>query len=106
LIGLGSKRDASRLKTVEAQKHTFTKLANRYIRDVLPPRARPATQPSKRKQLEWWKQEIGSIVLADFIPALIAEARDMLVHQSSGSTANRYLAILSHAFTVAWREWG
>jgi integrase len=98
-------RERRHFKTVEAQKHTFTELADRYIRDVLPTKGN-ATQPSQRKQLEWWRQEIGSFVLVDCTPALIAEARDKLVHQASGSTANRYLAVLSHAFTVAWREWG
>jgi integrase len=102
----GSYRGAAPLQDRGGQSAHSRKLADRYIRDVLPTKGK-STQPSQRKQLEWWKVEIGTFVLVDCTPALIAEARDkLLVRQSSGSTANRYLAVLSHAFTVVWREWG
>lgn len=72
---------------------------------MLPTKA-ARTQPAQRHQLEWWTEELGAYTLADCTPALLADARDKLVKQASGSTANGCLAILSHAFTVAWKEWG
>ncbi|BBL75061.1 tyrosine-type recombinase/integrase [Methylomagnum ishizawai] len=63
--------------------------------------------------MAWWKEQIGVRLLSDATPALIAECRDKLergrTHQGedrSPATVNRYLAALSHAFTVAVNEWG
>lgn len=98
-------RERRHFRSVEAQKHTLAELVGRYVRDVMPTKG-GATQPTQQRQLEWWKKELGEYSLAECTPALIAEARDKLVRTSSGSTANRYLAVLSHAFTVACKEWG
>jgi integrase len=60
-------------------------------------------------QLTWWRNQLGMYVLADLTPALIAEYRDKLAYGNdtprANSTVNRYLAALSHAFTVAVKEW-
>ena len=62
--------------------------------------------------MEWWKTKIGSYLLSDITPALIAEYRDKLGSEEiregverSPSTVVRYMAVLSHAFTIAVREW-
>jgi integrase len=64
-------------------------------------------------QMGWWKERLGSYTLIDITPALIAEARDKLAKlpsprggTMSPSTVVRYLAALSHAFTIAVKEWG
>ena len=51
--------------------------------------------------------------LADLTPALIVEQRDKLIRENtvkktlrSPSTVVRYLAALSHALTIAVKEWG
>lgn len=98
-------RERRHFKSVEASKHTLSDLLDRYIRDVLPTKAK-STQPHQKRQLEWWSKELGPYTLADITPALIAECRDKVVKKSSGATANRYLAVLSHAFTVARKELG
>jgi integrase len=61
----------------------------------------------------WWKDQLGEYTLADTSPALIAECRDRLregnTHlkkQRSPATVNRYLAALSHCFSIAVKEWG
>jgi integrase len=68
---------------------------------------------NQAKQLAWWRAELGTRTLADVTPAVIAEARGKLARgvtvrgrQRSPSTVNRYLAALSHALTVAMKEWG
>lgn len=98
-------------KTVEAKRHTFAELADRYISTILP--RKPKTARDQLKQMHWWKDQIGARLLSDITPALVAEQRDNLLFEPmkngktrSPSTVVRYLAVLSHAFSVAVREWG
>ncbi|NGX35427.1 MAG: Tyrosine recombinase XerC [Candidatus Anoxychlamydiales bacterium] len=51
--------------------------------------------------------------LADITPSLISEYKEKLLTEKnikgkkrSGATANRYLSVISHVFTVACKEWG
>lgn len=104
-------REGRHFKTTEAKKHTLADLVDRYIKDVLP--LKPKSLKKQSAQLNWWKQRIGSYSLADITPALIAEQRDFLLSEvtlrgakRSPATTNRYLAALSHAFTIALKEWG
>lgn len=103
-------REGRYFKTSEARKHTLAELVDRYIRDVLP--QKPKSQAKQTAQLNWWKAEIGAYTLAEVTPALIAETRDKLAKQTtrmgkptSPATVVRYMAALSHAFTMAVKEW-
>lgn len=99
----------------ESRKHTFSELVNRYIETVLP--LKPKIERSQTMQLNWWKQRLGNYLLADVTPGLITEHREALEREQvkrpdhkkarrrSPATVNRYLAALSHAFTVATNEW-
>ena len=73
---------------------------------------KPKQAPAQRPQLERWKAEIGSYALSDITSALIVECRDKLSseptprgEQRSPATVVRYMAALSHAFTIAVNEW-
>lgn len=97
-------------KTAEAKRHTLGDLINRYVNDVLP--QKPSAYKRQKAQLDWWKDRIGMYTLADTTPSIIAEQRDYLAKGvtrlgklRSPSTVNRYLAALSHAFTIAEKEW-
>jgi integrase len=103
-------REGRHFKTTEAKRHTLSELVDRYAREILPGKKDGAHQG---RQLNWWKAQIGAYALADVTPALIAETRDKLAAQptprgpsTSPATVVRYLAALSHAFTVAMKEWG
>lgn len=103
-------REGRHFKTTEAKKHTLSDLVDRYVASVLPTK-RDRINPAR--QLAWWKDEIGYCLLADVTPALIAEKRDKLLSGAttrgetrSPSTVVRYLAALSHAFSLAVKEWG
>jgi len=105
-------RSGRYLKTVEAKKHTFGDMIDRYVRDVLPTK-RKGTQGVQEPQLAWWKSVLGHHVLSDVTPALIAEKRDELSNgisvrgrKRSPSTVVRYLAALSHCYSVALKDWG
>lgn len=104
-------RDGRFFKTIEAKKHTFNEMVDRYIRQVLP--LKPKMQAQQTSQLEWWKSKLGHYLLSDVTPALIGECRDQLLHEEthrgklrSPATTNRYIAALSHCYTMALNEWG
>ncbi len=103
-------REGRHFKTAEAKRHTFTEMVNRYIKDVLP--TKPKQQTKQTQQLEWWKAQLGHYTLADVTPALIVQYRDELANgetyrgtKRSPATVVRYMAALSHAFTIAVNEW-
>jgi integrase len=81
------------------------------VKDILP--TKPKSEKKLHLQLGWWKQELGSYFLVDITPALIGEKRDQLLGETtrfkkkrSNATVVRYLAALSHALSVAVKEWG
>lgn len=112
-------REGRHFKTTEAKRHTLGELADRYAKDFLPEKK---DGPHQARQLAWWKDQLGSYALADITAPLLAEYRDKLAREPipspakdpakagperhrSPATINRYLAVLSHAFTVAVKEW-
>ncbi len=104
-------RDGRFFKTIEAKKHTFGEMVDRYIRQILP--MKPKMESQQKSQLEWWKGKLGPYLLSDVTPAMIGECRDHLLHEityrgqkRTPATTNRYLAALSHCFTMALNEWG
>lgn len=116
----GAIKDGKHFHNSEAKKRTLNELLDRYIKNVAP--TKPKAEAKLAAQLTWWKAQIGRYSLADITPALIAEKRDELLHtpiirksaksgkvkekKRSPSTVVRYMAALSHALTVASREWG
>lgn len=102
-------KEGRHFKTSEAKKRTLHELLERYEREILPGKPR-AKQES---QISWWKEQLGRYTLSDITPALIGEYRDKLLNSKtvrnkkrSEGTVIRYLAALSHAFSVARDEWG
>jgi integrase len=112
-------------RNAEARRRSVGAAIERYLADELPKKRDPQMHSTT---LAWWKAEIGSIKLADVTPALLVEKRDKLargtyqrarpegrrskfkktkprVFKRSASTVNRYLACISHVFTIARREW-
>lgn len=104
-------REGRHFKTVESRKHTLKEAIDRYIESVLPHK-KPNSQRDQKMQLHWWSENIGYLSLADVTPSIIAEHRDKLSKgktvrgDRTNATVNRYLAILSHLFTVSVKEWG
>ena len=100
----GAVLEGRHFQASEAKKHTLTDVITRYMREVLPHK-RPATIPDQIRQLHWWQAHLGHYLLADVTPALVVEHRNILTQGRANGTVNRYLAVLSHAFTMAVREW-
>ena len=100
----GAVLDSRHFPAPEAKRHTFTDLIDRYICEVLPHK-RPSTIPTQRQHLRWWQTHLGHSLLADITLAVLIEYRTILAHGRANATVVRYLAVLSHAFTMAMREW-
>lgn len=104
-------REGRHFATSAAKRHTFGELIERYQREVVALKSKNAR--NQTQQLAWWKTQLGVFRLADVTPAKIGECRDQLRDTStargkrrSPATVVRYLAVLSHAYTVALKEWG
>lgn len=104
-------REGRHFKTTESKRRTLGEMIDRYVKEIIPTK----TKNSKNTilHLNWWKEELGQYSLADVSPAIIAEKRDKLASgitnrntKRSPSTVVRYMAALSHAFTIAMKEWG
>ena len=103
-------REGRYFKSSESRKHTLADLVERYKRDIIPTKDRYGK--NQAAQLDWWKEQLGHELLCDITAPKIAELRDQLLAEKtrrnqlrSPATVNRYLAALSHAFSVAVREW-
>jgi len=103
-------RDRRYFSTHEAAKHTLADLIDRYIADVLP--AKRSSRDQER-MMQWWKDQLGHLRLSEVTPPILVEARDRLARGTtrfgtprSASTVMYYLRTLSHALSMASREWG
>ncbi len=90
-------------KTAEAKKHSLRETIDRYISEELPKKKSAKDQLT---QLNWWRDHLGDYNLFDANSKLIKQHRDELAKSKrTNATVNRYLAALSHVFTVAMKEW-
>jgi integrase len=104
-------RDGRYSQTRESKRHTVGEMIDRFITQWL---SRYPQRIQKQKiLLGWWKQHYGHMILSDFVPARIAEGRDILLSEStprkqlrSSSTVNRYLSAIGKALTISMKEWG
>ncbi len=96
-------RHGRHFKTTQAKKHTLADLIDRYVQEELP--KKPKSYRQQKNQLNWWKEQIGVYSLADITPSLLAETRNTLHIGRQPATVVRYMAALSHAFTIATNEW-
>jgi len=109
-----------------AQRASFSELVQRY-RDTVMKDMRSSNKASREQHLSWWDQRFLGLTIAEVTADKIAEARDALMaetfsrgkerkdkngnlvppkqYKRSGSTVNRYLATLSHLYSMAWKEW-
>jgi len=100
----GTVLEGRHFPTPEAKRHTVTDLIDRYSREVLPHK-KLSTIKTQRQHLCWWQTHLGHYILADITPAVLVEYRSILARGRANATVVRYLAVLSHAFTMALREW-
>ena len=106
-------REGRYLPRAQALRHTVKEMLEKYRKRVLIP-LKPQELKVQGPQLDWWIDKIGAYGLADITPAAIAQYRDELLQTPIGkknprlrspATVVRYMALLSHAFNVAVKEW-
>lgn len=85
-------------------------LIDRYIDEILP--LKPKSIVDQKRQLTYWKNRIGHLTIQEVTPSVVTSVRNDLSKgiikggaKRSNGTVNRYLAVLSHAFTIAMKEW-
>jgi len=112
-------RERRYFKTSEAQKHTVADMIDRYLAKV--ERENPKRLKDVSSVLEWWRDQLGYCVLADFNRSQISQKIELLTRKTvervdkdtgrkkpvpiSSSRVNRYMAALSHVCTTAMNEW-
>lgn len=94
----------------KARKHTLSDLIDRY--KSLHLSKFPNRLKDQTSHLNWWTENYGNKALIEITPALLAEAKEILLRgitfrkkNRSNSTVNRYFSSLSRAFTLAFQEW-
>lgn len=104
-------RNRRHFKSSEAKNYMLAEAIDRYITHVLP--TKPKSRYLQTIHLNWWRAQIGQYSMADITPVLIAKCRDKLATEitignkvRAPATVNRYMAALSHMFTIAMKEWG
>jgi integrase len=91
--------------TAAVVQGTLGELLQRYRHEVLPHKRR-GTQANQAHHLDFWTEALGPWPMADVTPARLGTCRDELAQTRAPGTVNQYLRTLSHAFSVAAREWG
>ncbi len=101
-------RNGSYIHSNEASASTVSvkDAFDRYAKEILPLK-RASTAKNERLRLAQLQNYFGQHSLAALTPTIIAQFRDMrLADGKSANTVRLDMALLSHLFTVAGREWG
>ena len=105
---IGAKiRDDAHFAGEGNRRRALADMIDRYAVHVLPDKRNARSQ---RRHLVWWRANIGHLPLANVTRAVIAQCRDDLLKPHKGklrgpATVVRYMASLSHVFTVAIGDW-
>lgn len=93
------------LDRTEAEKTPLKEALERYEREVTP--SKKGARQEKLRLAAWGRDPLASRSLASIRGADLAEWRDKrLASGTSPTTVRNDLAVISHLFTVAMREWG
>lgn len=87
------------------ERMTIAEALGRYEREIVPQK-KASTQAREGTRIRELKAYFGKYSLAAVTPDLVADFRDMhLAQGKSNNTVRLELALLSHMFTVAIKEW-
>lgn len=88
-------------KTPPKPNHLMSYVFDRYEKEIIPGKS-IRTQSDNRKELKQLRRAFESAPIESITPQVVAQYRDA---RTAKVRANREIALLSHAFTIA-REWG
>ena len=102
--------DGKYFRTAKAKKRTFDDMVKRYIAEVMPDK--PKSVKKQTAQLNWWNDRLGKYHLLNITPSIIAKTKKELAEgitprgtKRSPATVVRYMAALSHVYTIAINDW-
>jgi len=93
---------AGRYRVSVRRSLTVAELVDRYIATIVPSKK---TGNRQAQQLGVWRDLVGQYDVDQLRPAHIASARDAIAQGRAPATVVRYLAALSHLFTIAIKDW-
>lgn len=92
------------------KKYTFSEALKRYKNEELPKKGNDAR--NRDHHLSFFEKHLGKLLISRIRPSDIKDALILLESEGTAKRKNpapativRYLASLSHLFTIAWREW-
>ena len=91
------------LSRYEAESTTLSKALDRYEREITPTKRGAAMERYKIGSLR--RSSLGAYFLANLRSADLATWRDARLKEAAPATVVRELALISHLFTVARKEW-
>ena len=94
--------EGKHVPTTESKRRTVRDLLERYKKSVIP---KQRDQRNPMRYADFWIGRIGEKKLFKLSRATLVAVRDELAEERAPSTVNRYLALMSHACTMAEREW-
>ncbi|MBZ9576766.1 site-specific integrase [Modicisalibacter sp. MOD 31.J] len=91
------------IDTREADALTIAAALERYEREIS---VHKKSYRNERSRLAILKRDLGNYTLTSLRSSDVAAYRDQRLEVASGSTVRRDLALLSHLYTIALKEWG
>ncbi|MFK3640591.1 phage integrase [Pseudomonas protegens] len=108
VIPLGTDLDQAKVEWARLERrappkpnHLMSYVFDRYEKEIIPGKS-IRTQSDNRKELKQLRRAFENAPIESITPQVIAQYRDA---RTAKVRANREIALLSHAFTIA-REWG
>lgn len=96
----------------EVRTTPVSKLISRYLTEYVPGRYNKLEAQRRHTELARWNEELGHLPIAALTASHVAQVRDKMLNETtrrgdrrSPAFVRRSLAVLSHMFTIAHREW-
>ncbi len=88
-----------------SHRHTLSAALDRYLAEVTPTK-KPSTAATEKRRAKILKKYLGNYSLTALTPERIGQYRDQRTREGKSATSVRLeLALLSHLYTTAIREW-
>ena len=89
----------------EAKQHTFDEMMEKFMREYAPSKE-PTTQQRYLYSVKHLSRYFTGLSLSDIIPSVISNYyQKRKGEEASVATINREFAMLSKAFSLAWKQW-
>ncbi|WGS86643.1 site-specific integrase [Methylomonas sp. UP202] len=105
-------REGRHFKTNEAKRHTLAEAIDRYQKSVMPQKFRANEVRIRGPILNWWKSQIGHLVLADLSATHFVSCRDTLINHGgnqgrplAAATIKRHFVAIGHVLKLCQMEW-